>query len=242
MRLVEVVMLMGAHCVSPVEHTQMTTDAAKVQCAVVIEKDTDTGAMTVTPGAAAKDPQVVAAAERFRAAPSDPLTAAGTKIVPAWAPAGSPTVEIKPPVVNPAGRPGASMAAPAVSPPPATSPSTEQASAQEASGDGAAADDTPEVAAAPAASDVNTPDIPPAKPVPVKKVATLMPPEQKRSPAKAAAAKRQPAAAAAVAGKASSQCMGTAVAQWYTAADGHRRYRCTTASQPASPRTSHQLY
>ena len=41
MRLIEVVMLVGAHCVSPVEHSQMMTDAAKVQCAVVIEKDTD---------------------------------------------------------------------------------------------------------------------------------------------------------------------------------------------------------
>ena len=78
MRLVEVVMLMGAHCVSPVEHTQMMTDAAKGQCAVVIEKDTDTGTMIVTPGGAASDPQVIAAIERFRVAPADPLTGGGT--------------------------------------------------------------------------------------------------------------------------------------------------------------------
>jgi len=90
MRLVEVVMLMGAHCVSPVEHSALVTEAGKVQCAVVIEKDTDRGTMTVTPGGAASDPQVMAAIERFRTAPVDPLTGGGTKIVPAWAPAGSP--------------------------------------------------------------------------------------------------------------------------------------------------------
>ena len=84
MRLVEVVMLMGAHCVSPVEHSQMMTDAAKVQCAVVIEKDTDKGTLTVTPPEAAGDPQVAAAVARFDAA------ASSTRIVPARAPAGSP--------------------------------------------------------------------------------------------------------------------------------------------------------
>ena len=100
MRLVEVVMLMGAHCVSPVEHSQMMTDAAKVQCAVVIEKDTERGTMTVTPEAAAQDPQVAAAVARFRAAPVDAANGAGSRIVPAWAPAGSPTTEIKRPAAG----------------------------------------------------------------------------------------------------------------------------------------------
>lgn len=111
MKLVEVVMLVGAHCVSPVEHSHMMTDAAKVQCAVVIEKDTDKGTLSVTPPGAAADPQVAAALTRFDAAP---VTTAGTRIVPARAPAGSAATEIKPPPAN------AAAEAVAAAPPPAT--------------------------------------------------------------------------------------------------------------------------
>lgn len=112
MRLIEVVMLMGAHCVSPVEHSTLMTDATKVQCAVVMEKDTERGTLTVTPPAAAADPQVAAAVERFRLAPVD--GAGGTKIVPAWAPAGVPPSEVKPTRQEPPAAPRAAT------PPPAT--------------------------------------------------------------------------------------------------------------------------
>ena len=115
MRLVEVVMLMGAHCVSPVEHSHMMTEATKVQCAVVIEKNTDSGTVTVTPQDAARDPQVTAAMARFSAAPVDAVNADVTRIVPAWAPAGSPPTEVKPP-----------LAMPIAPPPEATSATTGQ--------------------------------------------------------------------------------------------------------------------
>ena len=228
MRLVEVVMLMGAHCVSPVEHTQMMTDATKVQCAVVIEKDTATGSLTVTPGEAAKDPQVAAAMERFRNAPSDPLTGGGTKIVPAWAPAGSPTVETKLPVGDPAA--AASAVPPAIAPPPDLAPSTDEVTPQDSAADATAAGN------APAAAPVKKPAAGTAK-----KVAALMPPEQKRPPAKAPAPKQQPAAATPDTPKQPSQCQGNAVAKWYTAADGHRKYRCVRP-ETAGDRAPNQLY
>jgi len=213
MRLVEVVMLMGAHCVSPVEHTPMMTDATKVQCAVVIEKDTERGTLTVTPQDALRDPQVVAAVERFRLAPADSAKGGGTKIVPAWAPAGSAPVEIKLPEAK---------AAPAPIAPPAV----------DLAGAAAAA------AAEPPAEPSVEPQAERSRPAPAaeRKVATLSPPPQKRPPAKAKEAKKQPAA---VAAKEKSQCKGEAVAKWYRTADGKRKYRCV---KPVSDSAPNQLY
>lgn len=127
MRLIEVVMLVGAHCVSPVEHTEMTTDATKVQCAVVMEKDTERGTLTVTPREAASNPLVAAAVERFRLAPTD--GPGGTRIVPAWAAAGSPATEIKRPAQPPASVAATVTAAP---PPPVSEAPTTASDAQEA--------------------------------------------------------------------------------------------------------------
>lgn len=221
MRLVEVVMLMGAHCVSPVEHTPMMTDATKVQCAVVIEKDTDSGTMSVTPREAASDPQVAAAVERFRLAPADGL--GGTKIVPAWAPAGSPTSEVKLPAAKAPSPPETAMIPEAAAPSPVP--------------DAAASLDRPPTASP-------TVDSPKAKdvPSPEQKVATLSPPPQKparakamAAPAKKAPAKVQPAAVP----KQSSQCKGSAVARWYTTAEGRKKYRCV---KPVSGGVPAQLY
>ena len=214
MRLVEVVMLMGAHCVSPVEHSQMMTDAAKVQCAVVIEKDTEAGTLTVTPQAAAQDPQVAAAVARFAAAPVDPANADAAKIVPAWAPAGSSTTEVK----LPPARPPVEAAEAA---PPAMAPSAAMAM-----------DDAGAPEAAPPA---------PAKaaPAPEKKVAVLSPPPQKPAAAKAAATttKKKPKLQVAAAPK--GQCNGTAVARWYKTSDGSKRFRCV---KPAGDSAPVQLY
>lgn len=216
MRLVEVVMLMGAHCVSPVEHSALVTEAGKVQCAVVIEKDTDRGTMTVTPGGAASDPQVMAAIERFRTAPVDPLTGGGTKIVPAWAPAGSPPVEVKQPVSG------------AVSVPPPIAPPADELAAVAP----AAPPAPPTTAAAP-------PPVAAAKPAPETKVATLVPPPQKRPEVRHAPARKQAASVSEPAPKQSGQCRGNAVPKWYKAADGHRKYRCV---KPAGDSAPDQLY
>ena len=213
MRLVEVVMLVGAHCVSPVEHSQMMTDAAKVQCAVVIEKDTDKGTITVTPAAAASDPQVAAALDRFRLATTDPLTGGGTRIVPAWAPAGSPPVEIKPP---------ATMVA--VAPEPSAPPPEADAAVTAGTAGATATDASP-----PPEKKVATLAAPPQKRPPAKA------PSAKTAPARAAAA--SPGAASAR--PASVQCRGAAVAKWYRTGDGKRKYRCVN---PASDSAPEQLY
>ena len=220
MRLVEVVMLMGAHCVSPVEHSQMMTEATKVQCAVVIEKDTDRGTMTVTPQAAASDPQVAAAVARFSAAPVDAANGSASRIVPAWAPAGSPTTEIKlpevktatlpEPVAPPSEEPAQTEAVVAAGPPPATE----------------ATDAAPVKAA----------------PTPEKKVAVLTPPPPKQTTKQATrklAEKKKPAKVQAAAASKPRQCKGGATARWYTNAAGQTKFRCVKPNGDDAP---DQLY
>jgi hypothetical protein len=60
MNLIEVVILAGAHCLSPVEAAPATTIAGKVPCAVLIRLDEETGNVEFTPPAARSNPQVIA--------------------------------------------------------------------------------------------------------------------------------------------------------------------------------------
>lgn len=60
MTLIEVVLLTGLHCVSPVEEAKAATIAGKVPCAVVIRMNDRTGDVDFTPPAAASNPQVIA--------------------------------------------------------------------------------------------------------------------------------------------------------------------------------------
>lgn len=217
MRLVEVVVLMGAHCISPVEHTPSMTEAGKVQCAIVIEKDTDKGTVKVTPQTAAADPKVVAAIAHFD------TTASGTKIVPAFAPAGSPTTEIKPP-------PATETAADAAAQLPAVS-----ADAQ--AGESAAAEAPVAVAEDPKpAADEATSSTPATRKVVKPAQAEPQPKAVAKPVEKAPPARKQVMADATP--KQTSQCKGSAVAKWYKTADGHRKFRCVrpvpTSDQPPS--------
>jgi hypothetical protein len=65
MKLIEVVVLAGAHCISPVQQSGSATEVAKVQCAVVIEKDTEAGTLRIVPAGSSREPQVVAVLERL---------------------------------------------------------------------------------------------------------------------------------------------------------------------------------
>ena len=65
MKLIEIVVLVGAHCVSPVQHTTNATEAGKVHCAVVIEKDTQAGTLRIVPAGASREPEVVAVLNRL---------------------------------------------------------------------------------------------------------------------------------------------------------------------------------
>lgn len=86
MKVIEVVMLMGAHCVSPVETTAATTEAVKVQCAVVIERDVSAGTVRIVPAGASTKPEVAAVLERLDTPPAaapvaepPPMTAPATE-------------------------------------------------------------------------------------------------------------------------------------------------------------------
>ena len=67
MKIVAIVLLMSAQCVSPVQQSQGITEAAKVQCAALVETDADTGSWKITPEAAAADQRVLAAIARLKA-------------------------------------------------------------------------------------------------------------------------------------------------------------------------------
>ena len=60
MTLIEVVILAGAQCLSPISAAESTTEISKVPCAVLIRLDQETGNVEFTPPAAATDPQVIA--------------------------------------------------------------------------------------------------------------------------------------------------------------------------------------
>jgi pyruvate/2-oxoglutarate dehydrogenase complex dihydrolipoamide acyltransferase (E2) component len=60
MNLIEVVILAGVQCLSPVEAAEGTTIVGKVPCAVLIKLDEETGKVDFTPPSAASNPQVIA--------------------------------------------------------------------------------------------------------------------------------------------------------------------------------------
>lgn len=68
MNLVEVVILVGAQCLSPVESGPGITEAGKVPCAVLIRHDPDTAEIDIVPASAATDPDVIAMLVKPRAA------------------------------------------------------------------------------------------------------------------------------------------------------------------------------
>lgn len=63
MKLVQIVILAGSHCVSPAEHMQGLSEISKVPCAVIVKRDTETNAVTTEPPGLAALPEVVAVLE-----------------------------------------------------------------------------------------------------------------------------------------------------------------------------------
>lgn len=60
MKLVEVVILVGSQCLSPMESGPGLTEVGKVPCAVLVRQDPQTSEIEFVPAAAATDPDVVA--------------------------------------------------------------------------------------------------------------------------------------------------------------------------------------
>ncbi|MCA3574600.1 MAG: hypothetical protein IOC86_11835 [Aestuariivirga sp.] len=102
MKLIEIVVLLGAQCISPVQHSAATTEVQKVQCAVVIERDTAAGTVRIVPAGASTRPEVVAVLDRIDGDE-------GQRIAPAAAPPPDPTAPAQAAVAEPA---------PAIAPPP----------------------------------------------------------------------------------------------------------------------------
>jgi hypothetical protein len=203
MKLVEVVILTGMQCISPIQNTSQATVAAKVWCAVVVEKDTVANAVVVTPQAQANHPAVQVVLQRLNpAAPaqiqSAPLTTQPTDVLserrpPMPVPAAGPPddrvqQQAQPEAIAPKPIPSPEIAADK----PTDMPSPESETEPETE-TGATASLDP----APAAE-------PKAKPDNSKPAAAPQPSVKKRS----------------------SQCTGSAKPVWYTNKDGRRKYRC----------------
>jgi hypothetical protein len=105
MKLIEVVVLAGAHCISPVQQSGAATEIVKVQCAVVIEKDTEAGTLRIVPAGSSREPQVVAVLERLDREES------GTTIEPASAPPAAAAPPVAPETPLPATGPKQQIAA-----------------------------------------------------------------------------------------------------------------------------------
>jgi hypothetical protein len=99
MKVIEVVVLLGAHCISPVENTAAVTEVSKVQCAVVIEKDIAAGTFRIIPAGASSTPEVVAVIERLdgQRTATRPSVAPPVATAPAIALPDLPKPEAKPP-------------------------------------------------------------------------------------------------------------------------------------------------
>lgn len=123
MKLIEVVVLLGAHCISPVQHADAVTEVGKVQCAVMVEQDTDTGRVKVTPREAETRPEVAAVLKRI-ADGNAAGPAPGTMITPAWAPPAPQQGAPKPRPLNTAKPDAEPQAKPA--PTPAKKPAAEK--------------------------------------------------------------------------------------------------------------------
>ncbi|WP_421694349.1 hypothetical protein [Aestuariivirga sp.] len=109
MKLVEVVILVGSQCLSPLQHGDGITDAGKVHCAVLIRQDAETGDIEIIPRSAATDPDVIAMLVKPRAADApDDVTGSLTvpRAVPRMAamqvlPAGDEEVDVAVPTPKP---------------------------------------------------------------------------------------------------------------------------------------------
>lgn len=148
MKLVEVVVLLGAQCISPVENTAAATEAAKVQCAVVVEKDTTAGTIRIMPAGASARPEVAAVVNRLGTVEEATIEPASAPPADSRPSAGAPTGPIVPPQQLVAAEP---PAAPAPAPAPAKAPSVKEEAKVAAAEEPAPARAAPKKEAAPKA-------------------------------------------------------------------------------------------
>lgn len=247
MKLVEVVILVGSQCISPLQQAPHATEAGKVDCAVLIHRDTETGAFAVVPpgayghpevrmalqrslngGAAAPAPKVVADAPpqppEPEAAPPPPRT---TVIEPQPAEEPDQPAEASVPVseqqqIASAEEPPASRKIDARYPEPAADTGdvvdlTQAAADAADAADGSDAGQAEETVVAVEESPAAGTEAPKAKPAAKSKSKSLT----KRSSKQRTAARTVPAPAGY-----RDKCGKTRVARWYTNKSGNKKYRC----------------
>lgn len=219
MKLIEVIFLTGAHCVSPIMHTAPMTEVFKVQCAVVVVKDTVAGTLSVMPASEAGNPRVIEVVSRFKAPeqlsgitsqpePSQPESQVAPLDREAEVPSGSEAEAA-------AGTTGQPLMTEFKARPGVIGTNTFPNPLPEAEADAASAE--------PAPSDVATAE---------EETATAeeetVSPKAKSPPRKAKRTKKQKAKAH----KKSSVCSGSTKQVWYTNAEGRRKYRCVHSNGP----------
>lgn len=221
MKLIEVIILTGVHCASPVQHTPQATEAGKVWCAVIVEADSVTKSAEVTPPEEARNPLVVAALKRLDAtvatppAPEPPpvdLDAIAAQV------AAIPGATSPPPLDQPDEAPSLTAEPPAIPPEPADA---DQVTAE---GEPQPASSQPELPEPEAAAPEAEPAAESADQQPETETAAVEknPPAPKTKARAAKPKKKQKASTR----RRTDVCGKTRQAVWYTNKDGKRKYRC----------------
>jgi hypothetical protein len=217
MKLVEVIILAGAHCISPLQHEDGLTSVTKVSCAVIVERDSETNRVAITPPSMAGAPEVrLALAATRKPVKAEVDVMAASPATPATAPA-------TPPATARALRIEPAAAAPERAPPPP------------------AATRLPDPLPPPASADADSArsagaEIPPAseaQPQDAERADTAVDTSVKspRRSVRMADAGDSAGAARRTGKGASAQCRGAARPAWYTNKDGRRKYRCVTSGK-----------
>lgn len=227
MKLVEIIILAGTQCASPITPGHLASEVSKVPCAVVIERDTESKSVSVRPPALANHPKVRLALAKPVAPP--PLPAA---IAPSPAPG--------PQIAATASAPAPLLAAPPAlgaeagtgqAPQPAAAARIEERKVAALPGQSSGLDETPQVPPLPAAEEPQSEGQPPA----VEAQPEPQPPAAEKPKAKANAVtpkrtvkKKSAARVASLAAKPKSagQCIRPARPVWYTNSAGQKKYRC----------------
>jgi hypothetical protein len=216
MKIVEIIVLMGTQCVSPIQHSQMMTEVSKVPCAVVIEKDSVTNLVEVSPPAAVNHPTVSEAMTRLAGQTAGTAVAAAAtsqpfRIEPAAAARRGAIAPLMPPRPLDGVKP---LQEPLALPP-----------EFEAQADEPPAEPTPETASL--ATEPSA-DAAPEEP----KAETEAEAEPPKPAAKAKTTQKKKAASTRTA-KLPDRCKGRSVAKWYTNKEGRRKYRCVAPGKSA---------
>lgn len=202
MKLVEVIILAGTHCISPLQHADGLTDAAKVSCAVIVEKDTDANLVSVMPPWQVNAPEVQMALN------------AGRTALPGARIASAPALRIEPAAAEPSVVPPPPPPAPSAVPVQEPEDTVQSSANAEVDSTNQPAEAPPEaVTEQPEAADSTAP-------------AETAPRKSQDRPVRLADASEPPQKPARVARAANGQCLGGAKPAWYTNKDGHRKYRC----------------